>query len=153
MRNELSKPLLDPLRFAYRVDGGGEDATATLLKLLLNDLEAHGSLIFGLDFTSAFNPAQPRILSEKLMNSGSLDFWIFDFWTSRTQTARVNGCQMFHASHYTSSSRTEKTIAVITVIDELVRWIFSSDFHQRGPSSLKVTWWILKKCISILGLW
>lgn len=55
--------LLDPLQFVYRAKRGVEDATATLLNLLLEHLECsktHAGVLL-VDFSSAFNPIQPHI--------------------------------------------------------------------------------------------
>jgi len=51
-----TKDLLDPLQFAYRTKRGVEDATATLLNMVLQHLEGsktHAKLLF-IDFSSAF---------------------------------------------------------------------------------------------------
>ncbi len=92
-----TKNLLDPLQFAYRTQRGVEDATATLLNLVLKHLEGsktHVKLLFA-GFSSAFNSLQPYILVEKLITDFGLDFnlvgWILDFLTDRTQRVRVNG--------------------------------------------------------------
>ncbi|KAF7656792.1 hypothetical protein LDENG_00036240 [Lucifuga dentata] len=60
VKNELVsrvEGLLDPMQFAYRTSLGVEDATATLLNLILKHLEginSHARLLF-VDFSSAFN--------------------------------------------------------------------------------------------------
>ena len=89
--------LLDPQQFAYRARRGVEDATATLLNLILKHLEGsntHAKFLF-VDFSSAFNTIQPHILVDKLLRNFNLDFslvgWIWDFLTDRTQRVRVNG--------------------------------------------------------------
>ncbi len=92
-----TKNLLDSLQFAYRTQRGVEDATATLLNLVIKHSEGsktHAKLLFA-DFSSAFNSLQPYILVEKLITDFGLDFnlvgWILDFLTDRTQRVRVNG--------------------------------------------------------------
>ena len=70
-----TKSLLDPYQFTYRDGMGVQDATATLLNLVLKHLENnknHARLLF-IDFSSAFNTIQPHVLVEKLLNSFSLD--------------------------------------------------------------------------------
>ena len=78
--------LLDPQQFAYRARRGVEDATATLLNLILKHLEGsntHAKILF-VDFSSAFNTIQPHILVDKLLRNFNLDFslvgWILDFF-------------------------------------------------------------------------
>lgn len=82
---------LDPMQFAYRVLRGVEDATLTLLNLLLKNLEGnktHARLTF-IDFSSAFNSIQPHILATRLVEHfqvrNNLVGWILDFLTDRTQ--------------------------------------------------------------------
>ena len=73
---------LDPMQFAYRPHRGVEDATVTLFNLLFKHLEGNGSharLLF-VDFSSAFNTIQPRILIGRLLElfeiSNNLMGWI-----------------------------------------------------------------------------
>lgn len=59
--------LLDLFQFAYRAGRDVQDATATLLNLLLTHLEGsknHARLFF-IDFSSAFNTIQPHVLVQK----------------------------------------------------------------------------------------
>ncbi len=68
--------LLDPLQFAYRAGRGVQDATATLLNLLLKHLQGsknHARLLF-IDFSSAFNTIQPHVLVQKLVD---ILVWIY----------------------------------------------------------------------------
>ena len=56
--------LLDSIQFAYRVGRGVEDATSTLINLVLKHLKGnknHAKLLF-VDFSLAFNTIQPHIL-------------------------------------------------------------------------------------------
>ncbi len=98
--------LLDPLQFAYRLNRGVQDATVTVLNLILNHLEGnrnHARLLF-VDFSSAFNTIQPHLLVEKLVHQFKLEAnlvgWILDFLTNRSQRVRVNG----HLSDLTLTS-------------------------------------------------
>ena len=104
-----TESLLDPYQFAYREGRGVQDATATLLNLVLKhlennkteddkingrlDIKNHARLLF-IDFSSAFNTIQPHVLVDKLLNYFSLDpclvGWILDFLTNRSQQVRVN---------------------------------------------------------------
>ncbi|KAL2086367.1 hypothetical protein ACEWY4_017426 [Coilia grayii] len=60
---------LDPMQFAYRPNRGVEDATLTLLHVLLKHLEGSGShaQILFIDFSSALNTIQPNILVNRLL--------------------------------------------------------------------------------------
>ncbi len=98
--------LLDPLQFAYRLNRGVQDATVTVLNLILNHLEGnrnHARLLF-VNFSSAFNTIQPHLLAEKLVHQFKLEAnlvgWILDFLTNRSQRVRVNG----HLSDLTLTS-------------------------------------------------
>ncbi len=84
--------LLDPLQFAYRLNRGVQDATVTVLNLILKHLEGnrnHARLLF-VDFSSAFNTIQPHLLVEFKLEA-NLVGWILDFLTNRSQRVRVNG--------------------------------------------------------------
>ena len=89
---------LDPLQFAYRAGRGVEDATLTLLSLIVKHLKGtktHARVLY-IDFSSAFNTLQPHLLTQKLISRFNLDFklvgWVLDFLVQRTQRVRVNGC-------------------------------------------------------------
>ncbi len=93
----LTQSALDPMQFAYRPGRGVEDATCTLLNMILKHLEGKNNyvrLLF-IDFSSAFNCVQPHILAKKLVENFNLDLnivcWLVDFLTSRSQRVRVNG--------------------------------------------------------------
>ncbi len=88
--------LLDPLQFAYRLNREVQDATVTVLNLILNHIEGnrnHARLLF-VDFSSAFNTIQLHLLAEKLVHQFKLEAtivgWILDFLTNRSQRVRVN---------------------------------------------------------------
>lgn len=93
----LTQPALDPMQFAYRSGRGVDDATCTLLNMILGHLEgkkSHARLLF-IDFSSAFNCVQPHILAKKLIDTFQLDLyivcWLVDFLINRSQRVRVNG--------------------------------------------------------------
>ncbi len=86
-----TESLLDPMQFAYRPKRGVEDATVTLLHLLIRHLEgkvSHSRVLF-VDFSSAFNTIQPHVLIGRLLEQFKLSYnllgWILDFLTNRTQ--------------------------------------------------------------------
>ena len=56
--------LLDPLQFAYRTKRSVEDATLSMLNVILEHLERRGSYarIVFVDFSSAFNTIQPHFI-------------------------------------------------------------------------------------------
>ncbi len=91
-----TESLLDPMQFAYRPKRGVEDATVTLLHLLIRHLEGKGSLarVLFVDFSSAFNTIQPHVLIGRLLEEFKLSYnvlgWILDFLTNRTQRVRIN---------------------------------------------------------------
>lgn len=85
------------VQFAYRPHRGVENATVTLLYLLVKHLEERGShvrLSF-VNLSTAFNTIQPHILNRRLLKhfdlSNNLVGWILDFLTKRTQRVRVYG--------------------------------------------------------------
>ena len=91
-------PILDPLQFAYRPGRGVEDATCTLMDMLLLHLDLDNASVFArlvfIDFSSAFNCIQPHILAGRLATHNiepGLIAWIMDFLTQRSQCVRVNG--------------------------------------------------------------
>ena len=113
-------------QFAYRARRGVEDATATLLNLILKHLEGsntHAKILF-VDFSSAFNTIQPHILVDKLLRNFNLDFslvgWILDFLTDRTpvlseeirsSTGSPQGCVLSPLLYilYTDDCRSQHT--------------------------------------------
>lgn len=87
---------MDPLQFAYRVGRGVEDATATLLDLILNHLDKPKtfSRVLFMDFSSAFNTLQPHLLISRLLDlqvSPSVVLWIRAFLCDRPQRVSVGG--------------------------------------------------------------
>ncbi|XP_051251058.1 uncharacterized protein LOC127360648 [Dicentrarchus labrax] len=79
---------LDPLQFAYQEKVGVEDAIVYLMHRSLSHLDrGNGAVkITFLDFSSAFNTIQPRLLQYKLADMGvdsHLVAWIMDYLTDR----------------------------------------------------------------------
>ena len=64
--------LLDPLQFAYRTKRSVEDATLSMLNVILEHLERRGSYarILFVDLSSAFNTIQPHLMIRKLIDLG-----------------------------------------------------------------------------------
>lgn len=71
-----TESLLDPMQFAYRPKRGVEDATVTLLHLLIRHLEGKGShaRVLFVDFSSAFNTIQPHVLIGRLLEQFKLSY-------------------------------------------------------------------------------
>lgn len=78
---------LDPLHSAYRSHRKVEDATTTLLNLLLKHFEGSGSharlFFFCAVFSSAFNTVQPHVPASWLLEQSGLNMnllgWILDW--------------------------------------------------------------------------
>ncbi len=85
--------LLDPMQFAYRPERGVEDATVTLLHLLIRHLEGKGShaRVLFVDFSSAFNTIQPHVLIGRLLEEFKLSYNVLG-WISRF---KVQGSLLF----------------------------------------------------------
>ena len=62
--------LLDPLQFAYRTKRCVEDATLSMLNVILEHIECRGSYarILFIDLSSAFNTIQPHLMIRKLID-------------------------------------------------------------------------------------
>ena len=92
----MSQSIIDPLQFAYQAGKGVEDATATLLDLVLGHLEGTKTHVLAsfIDFSSAFNCMQPHILASRLSEIPDIDAgtigWLVGWLTRRPQRVRVN---------------------------------------------------------------
>lgn len=104
-----SECLLDPMQFAYRSKRGVEDATVTLIHLLMKHLEGKGThaRVLFVDFSSAFNTIQPHVLVNRLAEqfklSNNLGGWILDFLTNRTQRVRIKNSLSVQVTSSTGS--------------------------------------------------
>lgn len=115
MKDEIlrsTESLLDPMQFAYRPKRGVEDATVTLLHLLIRNLEGKGShtRVSLVDFSSAFNTIQPHVLIGRLLEQFKLYNllgWILDFLTNRMQKVRINNT---FSGQVTSSTGSHKDV-------------------------------------------
>ncbi len=65
---DITRPLLDPLQFAYRANRSVDDAVNMGLHYILQHLDKPGNYarILFVDFSSAFDTIMPDLLSEKL---------------------------------------------------------------------------------------
>ncbi len=65
---DITRPLLDPLQFAYRANGSVDDTVNMGLHYILQHLDKPGNYarILFVDFSSAFNTIMPDLLSDKL---------------------------------------------------------------------------------------
>ncbi len=65
---DITRPLLDPLQFAYRANRSVDDTVNMGLHYILQHLDKPGNyaIIFFVDFSSAFNTIMPDLLSDKL---------------------------------------------------------------------------------------
>ena len=84
--DSLVKDYIDPLQFAYRRNRSTDDAVSYVLENTYSHLEKAVSSVrpMFLDFSSAFNTMQPRLLGPKLLNMKlpSVISWIFDNLTN-----------------------------------------------------------------------
>ncbi len=95
LKSEVA-PHLDPFQFAYRHRRSTEDAFISMTHLISKHLEVPHVFVRALflDFSLAFNTAQPHLLVQKLINMQVNPFmikWFYSFLTNRTQQVRING--------------------------------------------------------------
>ncbi len=92
---DITRPLLDPLQFAYRANRSVDDAVNMGLHYILQHLDKPGNyarILFVVDFSSAFNTIMPDLLSDKLTQLSvptSICQWITSFLTDRQQLVRL----------------------------------------------------------------
>ena len=92
---DIVKPFLDPLQFAYRKSRNVDDAILFVLNNIYKHLERANTCIciMFFDFSSAFNTIQPHLLANKLIKMG-LPFptisWVLDYLTDRPQFVKLN---------------------------------------------------------------
>ena len=87
-------PYQDPNQFAYKSKRSVDDAIALFFDNIYKHLDNSGNFcrVLFLDFSSAFNFLQPKILVEKLLElnvNKHLCSWIFDFLTYRPQYVKL----------------------------------------------------------------
>ena len=113
-------------------EGGVEDAIAYMLHKSLSHLDrASGAVkITFLDFSSAFNTIQPRILRHKLMEMGvdaHLVAWITDYLTDRPQYVHLGDCRS--ATMVSSTGAPQGT-----VLPPALFTLYRSDFQYNSES-------------------
>ena len=84
----------DPCQFAYKSKRSVDDAILIFVDNIYKHIEVSKTFcrIMFIDFSSAFNTIQPRMLVEKLMIRNvnkHICAWIFDFLTNRPQFVRL----------------------------------------------------------------
>ncbi len=119
---DITRPLLDPLQFAYRANRSVDEAVNMGLHYVLQHLDRPGAYvrILFVDFSSAFNTIIPNRLLPKLTQLSvptSVCQWINSFLTDRQQLVRLG--------KFSSSTRTSAL--------ELLRAAFSP--HCSSPST------------------
>ncbi len=119
---DITRPLLDPLQFAYRANRSVDEAVNMGLHYVLQQLDRPGAYvrILFVDFSSAFNTIIPNRLLPKLTQLSvptSVCQWINSFLTDRQQLVRLG--------KFSSSTRTSAL--------ELLRAAFSP--HCSSPST------------------
>ena len=117
----------DPLQFAYQEKVGVEDAITYLLHKSLSHLDRGCSVvrITFLDFSSAFNTIQPRILRHKLREMGvnsQMVAWINDYLTERPQFVRLGDCRSDTVVSNTGAPQG-------TVLSPVLFTLYTSDFQ------------------------
>ncbi len=91
---DITRPLLDPLQFAYRANRSVDDAVNMGLHWILQHFEKpvnYAGILF-VEFSSAFNTIMPDLLSDKLTQLSmptSICQWIISFLTERQQLVRL----------------------------------------------------------------
>ncbi len=91
---DITRPLLDPLQFAYRANRSVDDAVNMGLHYILQHLDKPGNYarILFVDFSSAFNTIMPDRLSDKLTQLAvptSMCQWNTSVLTDRQQLVRL----------------------------------------------------------------
>ncbi len=127
----ITKPLLDPLQFAYRANRSVDDAVNMGLHYILQHLDKPGNYarILFVDFSSAFNTIMPDFLSDKLTQLSvptSICQWITSFLTDRQQLVRLG-------------KLTSRTLTISTgapqgcVLSPLLFSLYMNDCTSKGP--------------------
>ena len=88
--------LLDPLQFVYKTKRSVEDATLSMLNVIIEHLERQGSYarIQLIDCSPAFNTIQPHLMIRKVIDldvGKQFDMLVHSFLTNRSQYANVRG--------------------------------------------------------------
>ncbi len=129
---DITRPLLDPLQFAYRANRSVDDAVNMGLNYILQHLDKPGNYarILFVDFSSAFNTIMPDLLSDKLTQLSvptSICQWITSFLTDRQQLVRLG-------------KLTSRTLTISTgapqgcVLSPLLFSLYTNDCTSKDPS-------------------
>ncbi len=129
---DITRPLLDPLQFAYRANRSVNDAVNMGLHYILQHLDKPGNYarILFVDFSSAFNTIMPDLLSHKLTQLSvltSICQWITSFLTDRQQLVRLG-------------KLTSRTLTISTgtpqgcVLSPLLFSLYTNDCTSKDPS-------------------
>ncbi len=129
---DITRPLLDPLQFAYRANRSVDDAVNMGLHYILQHLDKPGNYgrILFVDFSSAFNTIMPDLLSDKLTELSvptSICQWITSFLTDRQQLVRLG-------------KLTTRTLNISTgapqgcVLSSLLYSLYTNDCTSKDPS-------------------
>ncbi len=129
---DITRPLLDPLQFAYRANRSVDDAVNMGLHYILQHLDKPGNYarILFVDFSSAFNTIMPDLLSNKLTQLSvptSICQWITSFLTDRQQLVRLG-------------KLTARTLTISTgapqgcVLSPLLFSLYTNDCTSKDPS-------------------
>ncbi len=129
---DITRPLLDPLQFAYRPNRSVDDAVNMGLHYILQHLDKPGNYarILFVDFSSAFNTIMPDLLSDKLTQLSvptSICQWITSFLTDRQQLVRLG-------------KLTSRTLTISTgapqgcVLSPLLFSLYTNDCTSKDPS-------------------
>ena len=96
LETAINKNILDPYQFAYQHNLGVEDALLTAINLISTHLDNSSQnycRILYVDFSSAFNAMQTKILIEKMNQLNFPEYminWYHDFLTERPQYVKLN---------------------------------------------------------------
>ncbi len=129
---DITRPLLDPLQFAYRANRSVDDAVNMGQHYILQHLDKPGNYtrILFVDFSSAFNTIMPDLLSDKLTQLSvptSICQWITSFLTDRQQLVRLG-------------KLTSRTLTISTgapqgcVLSPLLFSLYTNDCTSKDPS-------------------
>ncbi len=129
---DITRPLLDPLQFAYRANRSVDDAVNMGLHYILQHLDKPGNYarILFVDFSLAFNTIMPDLLSDKLTQLSvptSICQWITSFLTDRQQLVR-------------QGKLTSRTLTISTgapqgcVLSPLLFSLYTNDCTSKDPS-------------------
>ncbi len=129
---DITRPLLDPLQFAYRANRSVDNAVNMVLHYILQHLDKPGNYtrILFVDFSSTINTIMPDLLSDKLTQLSvptSICQWITSFLTDRQQLVRLG-------------KLTSRTLTISTgapqgcVLSPLLFSLYMNDCTSKDPS-------------------